>query len=128
VGEADVSLSGNMSLELFTALRRKESQRRERTRLEVLKLARKALTRMREIYPFQDAYIFGSIAVPYRFDPESSDVDIALEGLEGDHLFKVIAFLSGELKRDVDVVRLEDIGDNPFKKRILREGIRWRSP
>ena len=115
-------------MELFAALRRKELDRRERMRQRMLEQVSRTLDRMREIYPFQEAYIFGSLAVPYRFDPERSDVDIALEGLDGAYLFKAVAFLSGDLKRNVSVVLLEELEESPFKERILREGIRWKRP
>lgn len=117
-----------MSLELLASLRTKELCRRERIRQETLEQVREALVRMREMYPFREAYIFGSLAVPYRFDPELSDVDVALEGLDRANLFKAVAFLSGELRRDVSLVLLEELGESPFKESILREGIRWKRP
>lgn len=73
-------------------------------------------------YPFEEAYLFGSVVTPGRFS-DRSDVDVGVEGLDGRVLYRFVAALSGAIGRDVDVVLLEESGLAPFVK---AKGIPWR--
>ena len=100
--------------------RRREE--RERLRKETIRKVFEALDKLAETVKFEEAVIFGSLVKPFRFT-ERSDVDIAFKGLEGDKLFYAVAFLSGEIGREVDIVELERV---KFADKIEREGLRWR--
>lgn len=106
-------------LDAAIARRREE---RERLRQEVVALALTALDELAQEVPFKQAYLFGSVARPHRFHPDS-DVDIAFVGLSDEHFFRAMALLSRKLGRDVDVVQLESVR---WKDAIVREGIRWK--
>jgi len=99
----------------------KERQGRERQRRERLEALFQALEKLSRQVPFQEAYIFGSLAKPYRYFDES-DIDVAFVGLRDEDFFRAMAFLSRELEADVDVVQLES---HPLREKIVKEGIRW---
>jgi len=100
----------------------KERERQEQQRRERLGAAFQALEKLARQVPFQEAYIFGSLAKPHRFFKDS-DIDIAFVGLKDENFFQAIAFLSRELGRDVDVLQLEE---HPLRDKIVREGIKWK--
>ena len=100
----------------------KERERRERRRKELLELAFRALEELSQKVPFEEAYIFGSLAKPYRY-LEGSDVDIAFVGLKDEDFFRAMAFLSRKLGTDVDVLQLEG---HRLQEKVLKEGIRWK--
>lgn len=65
-------------------------------------------------------FVFGSLA---RGDTtESSDVDLAVLGLEGTGYFAAIAQLQGLFDAPVDLVELETASES-MRKRIEAEGI-----
>jgi len=66
-----------------------------------------------------EAWIFGSVTRPNRFDARS-DVDLALPLDPNVRQFQIMSALSLALDRDVDVILLDDC---PFASDILREGI-----
>ncbi len=109
-------------MELIKEIYRKKADERERLRKRVLEEVFRAIDKLSRGVRFEEAYIFGSVTRPYQFG-ESSDIDIAFKGLDRDKLFSTIGFLSNELKRDVNVVPIEDLH---FKDKLLREGIRWK--
>lgn len=100
----------------------KARESRERGRQKRLAEVFQALGKLSEHLPFEEAYIFGSLAKPYRF-LDDSDVDIAFVGLDDKDFFHAVAFLSRELDAEVDLLQLEG---HPLAERIVREGIRWR--
>lgn len=97
-------------------------EERERRREEKLALVLRALDKLYRRIPFQEAYIFGSLAKPHRYF-DDSDVDIAFVGLKDEDFFRAMAFLSRELRTEVDVLHLEG---HPLREKILREGVRWK--
>ncbi len=111
-----------MGLEVIKEIYKKKAEERERLRLKTIKNTFEAVKKVAEIASFQDAYIFGSVTEPYQFG-ESSDIDIAFRGLERDKLFFVVSFLSRYIKRNVNVVHIEDVY---FKNKILKEGMKWK--
>jgi predicted nucleotidyltransferase len=100
----------------------REREGREQQRHKQIAAVLKALDALSHRISFEQAYIFGSLAKPYRYF-EDSDVDIAFVGLKDQDFFQTIAFLSGELDREVDVLQLED---HPLRDKVMREGIKWK--
>ena len=100
----------------------REGEEREAQRQKQMTLVSKALNALSQLFSFDQAYIFGSLAKPNRFFKDS-DVDIAFVGLKDEDFFQAIAFLSRELGRDVDVLQLEE---HPLRDKIVREGIKWK--
>ena len=100
----------------------KKSLERERERLKVYDRTWEAMGRLKERYPFDAVYFFGSLTKPYRFF-NSSDIDIGIEGLDKYLHYRFISDLSRLLKREVDVVRLEDC---PFAETIRTCGVQWK--
>lgn len=101
-----------------------EAEKKERARLETLKLIVKVLGELRREAVFRKAYIFGSLVKPHMYTPQS-DVDVAFEGLETGKLFYAVAFLSEKIGRDVDVIELERV-DPYLRRKIIEEGLEWR--
>ena len=93
----------------------------ERERAALLHLLQQLLPEAAERYGLGSAYIFGSIVSPGRFS-ELSDVDIAVVELPASSFFKVAAFLSNRLGRDVDLIWLDEVH---FAATIKRAGLLW---
>jgi predicted nucleotidyltransferase len=72
-------------------------------------------------FDLREAYVFGSVAGAGRFD-DRSDVDVAVEQISAEGFFDLMAALSSELDRDVDLVELTKCH---FAHRIRQEGVRW---
>jgi predicted nucleotidyltransferase len=100
----------------------KKALERERERLKVYDRTWEAIERLEERYPFDALYFFGSLTRPYGFF-NRSDIDIGIKGLDKYLHYRFISDLSGLLKREIDVVRLEDC---PFADTIRKRGIRWK--
>lgn len=94
---------------------------RERERQAVLAQLMDLLRELGPRYGISEAYIFGSVTRPGRFD-ERSDVDIAVERIAPEHLFDAIGAFSSALGREVDVIELRKCR---FADRIRSQGIRW---
>lgn len=115
-------LKAKMDTYILDEVLAEKREKREKIRRQQVKKVFAALDKLAGVVDFQEAYIFGSLARPYAFNPES-DVDIGFSGLKDEDFFKTIAFLSNVLGREVDVIQLEG---HRLKNKILREGIRWR--
>lgn len=102
------------------AIKRSE-EKAEARRHEVIGQIFAVLKRMAGNIVFKEAYIFGSITKKGHFG-SASDIDIGFTGLRDEDVVPVIAFLSGELERDVDVVQLEGHRLAGY----IREGIKWK--
>jgi len=98
--------------------RRRAGQERERR--QILADTLRLLDELGPRYRIQRAYIFGSVTRPGRFTPDS-DVDIAVEMTEPEHLTAISVFAAA-LGREVDLV---DLGKCHFSHRIRQEGIEW---
>jgi len=92
----------------------------EKERKRILRRTNKALGCLSQKIKFSEAYLFGSVTLPYRFTKDS-DVDIGFWGLANEDFFYAIAFLSREIGRDVDVIQLER---HPFKEKIQTTGVK----
>ncbi len=72
-------------------------------------------------FGLREVYVFGSVADAGRFD-NYSDVDVAVERISAEGFFDLMAALSAELGRDIDLVELDKCH---FAHRIRQRGIRW---
>jgi predicted nucleotidyltransferase len=105
-------------LDAALAHRRIENeQRRQAFLAQVMRL----LDRLAPRYGIQQAYVFGSLAMPGRFDPRS-DIDIAVEQIDPERFFEAMGKFSSALGREVDLVELDK---GHFADKIRRKGIRW---
>lgn len=105
---------------LDAALRERQA-RYEQSRVQTLAKVLDLLDLLGPDYGLQEAYVFGSLAGPGRFRPES-DVDIAVVLAGAESLFRLSAELSIRLVRDVDLIELDKCF---FADKIRREGVRW---
>ena len=96
--------------------------KKEEKRQELLQKTIKALSSLSRKFPFQAAYIFGSILKRKRFYYDS-DIDIAVAGLAGKDFFSFMAKAAEILGRDVDVVQIES---HRLKDKIVEEGLFWK--
>lgn len=95
--------------------------RLEQQRQEVLQQVFDWLDCYGERYGLDKAYVFGSLVRPGRFR-EDSDVDLAVEAIDPDRLFQLMANLSEAVGRDVDLVELPKCH---FAHRIRERGMLW---
>lgn len=116
------SMNKGFSTELLDNIIILEKKGRERLRLQIKERIFDAIGRLSGIIHFEEAYIFGSVAKPYRF-LKDSDIDIAFIGLKDGDFFRAMSFISNEIGRDIDIVQLER---HRLAEKIKREGIRWR--
>lgn len=100
--------------------KKEKREKMEKERKRILKRTTNALSCLSKEIKFSEAYLFGSLILPYRFK-EDSDVDIGFWGLADENFFYAIAFLSREIGRDVDVLQLEN---HPFKDKIQAAGVK----
>ena len=89
--------------------------------METLDRVEAALEQLEKLYHWDDIYIFGSITDKAAFRP-SSDVDIALAGLNKLDLYAFVGDISMLMNKPVDVIRLEECR---FAKSIVKRGVRW---
>jgi hypothetical protein len=96
-------------------------QEREGLRLRLIEKAFTVLDRLAKDIPFDEAYLFGSIIKPYRFF-KGTDIDIGFVGLKDKYFFKALAFVSGEMGMDVDIIQLEG---HRLEDKVKKEGMKW---
>jgi len=72
-------------------------------------------------YGIKQAYIFGSLTRQNQFT-KNSDIDIAVEITNTDHLFSLISLISEATAREVDLILLNNCH---FANRIRERGIKW---
>lgn len=106
---------------LLDAALERQRQARERERRRVAQRILDLLDRWGPAYGVRRAYLFGSVARPGGFRSDS-DVDLAVEQIDGTAFFQAIGQLSGEIGRPVDLVELTTCR---FADKIRREGIIW---
>lgn len=116
--KSDRPLSKTYLLDRVLAERR-ETLEQERSR--VLAQVLRWLSEQGSQYGIDRAYVFGSVSRPGLFTA-TSDVDIAVEGMEPEHFFAALGALVTELGREVDLVVLNKC---PFADRIRQEGVLW---
>lgn len=112
-----------MPFELIEKIYKEKDRKREELRKSTLSRLSSVLESLAGVVRFDKAYMFGSIVKPHSFNVDS-DLDVAFEGLEKEKFFQVVAYLSREMERDVDVVELERCR---FREKIEKEGLLWTS-
>ena len=105
---------------LDEVIERGKKEREELRHYLIIKLF-DVLDRLSAEASFSEAYLFGSIAKPYKFSKDS-DIDIGFVGLGEEDFFKAMSFISREIGRDADVIQMED---HRLAEKIKREGIKW---
>lgn len=108
---------------LLDKLIEEKKLQREKLRQDMISRTKEALRKLAEFVSFDQAYLFGSLASPYKFF-EESDIDIGFIGLKDEEFFTAAAFLSQELGRDVDLIQLE----KSRLKKSLKKGLLWKKP
>jgi hypothetical protein len=103
------------------ALRRKK-QVREKLRRETIQKLKHAVPRLAKSYGIDRVVAFGSAIKPGRFH-ERSDVDVAVSGLANEDYFSFMSALSNAIKRDVDVVQIEE---DETKKLLRKSSLIWK--
>ena len=93
----------------------------EKLRLLVLRQISKALNTLKKKYHWDDTYLFGSVAHKGKYR-SSSDIDIAISGLNKLEHYAFIAEISELLDKPVDVVLLEEC---IFAQSIKEKGLKW---
>lgn len=99
----------------------KTAESREAERIRVIDAVSVILNELTHKYKWEKIYIVGSLTRSGQFRADS-DVDIAIAGLDKYQLYAFIGDISSLLKRDVDVIRLEE---TPFAATIIKKGIPW---
>ncbi len=100
-------------------IRRKKALEQERQ--TILKQVKHWLEANGKRYRIEEAYIFGSLIRPNRFT-KKSDVDLAVESIDPEHMFMAMTALAETVRREVDLIELSKC---PFAHRIRQEGILW---
>lgn len=114
-------MSIRFSTYLLDKVVERERDDREKLRFHLIEKLFDTLRRLQLEIPFKEAYLFGSIAKPFKFSKDS-DIDIGFKGLADDDFFKAMSFISREIGRDVDVVQMER---HRLAEKIRREGLKW---
>jgi uncharacterized protein len=99
--------------------REREVEDRRRAE-EALVEARRAASILAEHYGVTRVILFGSLAWPRPFRPDS-DIDLAVEGLAPEHFFRADAELAREIPFPIDLKLLSDCPPG-LRKRIEHEG------
>lgn len=100
-------------------IRRKKALEEERQ--VTVKLVKQWLEVNGRQYGIQQAYLFGSLIRPNRFQ-KTSDVDLAVESINPEQMFMAMTALAEAVGREVDLIELSKC---PFAHRIRQEGILW---
>ncbi|MBZ0190085.1 MAG: nucleotidyltransferase domain-containing protein [Candidatus Kuenenia stuttgartiensis] len=106
---------------LLDRILEQEKKEREELRLRLIEKLFKTFDMLSHEIPIKEAYLFGSITKPYRFQKDS-DVDIGFIGLKDEYFFKAMSVISREIGRDVDVVQLEE---HRLIEKIKKDGVKW---
>lgn len=99
----------------------RRKQEREALRQRKLTRTLHALDTVLPRFGVRQAYCFGSLVKPYTYR-ETSDIDIAVHGLQGKHYLTLKVALERELDEEIDLVELQS---DSLSQRIIREGIEW---
>lgn len=120
--EQNMVKAKHFSIHLLDKVLAKNKEMREHNRRQQLALVFETLDRLSDKISFEKIYIFGSLVKPHCFS-ESSDIDIAFEGLSNEEFFQALTFLSAELDAEVDVIQMES---HSLREIIIQEGIEWK--
>jgi predicted nucleotidyltransferase len=104
-----------------TAIVRRHAQEQARRREEMVAEAQRLAAVAAASFPVERVYLFGSVA---KARPISvwSDIDLAVEGVPGDMIWRLTAALAAQTRYALDVRRVEDL-DAALAQRVVREGV-----
>jgi len=114
-------MSTRFSTYLLDEVIERERDEREKLRFHLIEKLFDTLRKLQLEISFKEAYLFGSIAKPFKFSKDS-DIDIGFVGLMDGDFFKAMSFISREIGRDVDIIQLET---HRLAEKIKKEGIKW---
>ena len=98
-----------------------KEKRSEEQRMKALQEAKRLSIVLAKRFPYERAYLFGSVSKKGRFT-RHSDIDIVVKGLNGTLFLKAYAFLLGESNFPVDLKPWELL-DEHTRKKVEREGV-----
>lgn len=115
---------GRSNMAFDTSLRdkavRQAKERREQSRLHVIRATESALSELAAAAGIREVYLFGSVTRPQGFRDES-DVDMAVASTVRDPV-ALAAKLSRRIGREVHIVELDG---SLVAERAKREGVLW---
>jgi len=98
-----------------------KEKRSEEQRIRALQEAKKLSMVLAKHFPYESAYLFGSILKKGRFT-RHSDIDIVIKGLDGTLFLKAYAFLLGESSFPIDLKPWELL-DEHTRQKLEEEGV-----
>lgn len=99
--------------------KQQQIKKAEKGKKQLLIKIKECIKELSKNFDFTEVYLFGSILETKTFYPYS-DIDIGFYGLKDNDFFKVSAFLSRYLERDVDIIQMEG---HRFEEKIKGEGL-----
>ena len=105
----------------FSTIFNLKEKRSEEQRMKALQEAKRLSIVLAKRFPYERAYLFGSVSKKGRFT-RHSDIDIVVKGLDGTLFLKAYAFLLGESNFPVDLKPWELL-DEHTRKKVEREGV-----
>lgn len=99
---------------------RRAAERREQSRLRIIRETESALAELAVAAGIREAYLFGSVTRPHGFQ-DDSDVDVAVTCTMRDSM-ALAAKLSRRIGREIHLIELDE---SPAAERAKREGVRW---
>ena len=99
---------------------RRAAERREQSRLRVIRATESALAELAAAAGITEAYLFGSVTRAHGFR-DGSDVDVAVASTARDQM-ALAAKLSRRIGREVHIVELDG---STVAERAKQEGVRW---
>lgn len=111
-----------MQYDLIDKVVRRKREALEARRRRLLERVVAYLDDHHDQFGVKRAVLFGSVTRPYRFRSDS-DIDVAVEGVPREKFFSLMAALTAELGREVDLHELETLR---FRERVEKEGIPWK--
>jgi len=102
---------------------KQEQQKRHRLKMEIRCSAKRAAKFLAENFGVSKVYVFGSVLREDDFFCESSDLDLAVEGLPEGKYIQMLVSLEDEVDSPVmiNVVQIETCKES-LKNKILKEG------
>ena len=114
------------SLDEYIAYWRKQSAEPVQVDMELrdhaMSEARRLAGVLTEVYGAKRVYLFGSLARARARFADTSDIDLAVEGLSADHFYEALGDLLCRSTFIVDLKPLEEVSET-LRLRIAREGV-----
>jgi len=105
----------------FSTVFELKEKRSEEQRIKAVQEAKKLSVVLAKRFPYERAYLFGSVLKKGRFT-KHSDIDIVIKGLDEALFLKAYAFLLGESNFPVDLKPWELL-DEHTRKKVKEDGV-----